>query len=621
MGTKTVSRTWVGSGVAAIALLTIVQSQLGDLNLQTLVKWLLIFGLGVLIALITAYSGARSARKATQEEEAALQDALAGNLRRVSDRNPFDLGARPGPPGYTGRTIDHHLDDALAHDAEGNEAMVLLTGPAGAGKTRSAYQAIERTHPNAILLAPVDGPAVGTLLSQRRKLGLDSSKRAVLWLDSLERYFEKLDLDALDELLFPEDTLSALKPIRRSSTRAWRAVRRFAKSLRPRKSAIALTRDTSRNVAVVATIRDDELEAALTGDDATAQTARRLTARMRIVPVPARPGPAPAGVLPGVANFEPPVFQAPPAPTDGRGLLTVLAVGLVLLALGVWAAVEREGWKVPPSLASQTEDVENELDACQHFSESPDVKALHKKSPWILAVSNRDCPGSDTVRYFSVSENKRLEEVFSESPQSTERWEFICLAPGGNGLQCRTPVTGVGDVTLGAFRNAPKKLQLPLVLYQSAGQTWLYAPFLSPPARRLAQGGGGQIMTLKLHRGAAYSPEPRAPRPSCQRPAQLCGPGLEFLTALPRANERPLLILGTVTKGTVTNPRRVSLRAFALESANARVRVDPRECLFFRKGTQVSGRKAINVKAPADTAEQVRKYWNTERGENEAVVC
>jgi hypothetical protein len=629
------TRAFVGSGVAAAGLLTLAQQQLANFNLRHPVEVILVALLAFLGAFATGMGTAGAANDAAAEDERRLEVALAGRARqRVEDRSPFDLGVRLGPSGlgpYEPRPEDETLRQALARGgAEKDTAMILLVGPAGAGKSRAAYQAMAQTLPGAMLLDPVDGPAVDTLLAQRHRLGLRTDTRAVLWLDSLDRYFEGLDLDSLDELLFsPEPKPSMRTRVRRAGRRVRvvldRARKRLERRIRPAAAKpFAVQRTVRRQVTLIATIRDDALRHALESDDTAGHVARRLTARMQIVPLPVWDSrftsiSTAALLRERGATVEPRSFEHRPAPRAGRGLLSLLA-GIALVLAGLLAVVVlHEGWRVPPSLPHQAGDIVNALQTCQSSRESPPKDDLGEGSQWVLAVSSRDCPGTDMVRYFLV-EHGRLTEQFSERPASAERWSFTCLATGKS--LCLTPVAGGGPVMLGAFHSPDGHRLLPLALYRSDGATRLYAPFLpSSSSEGEDQASAGRPLTLQLQAGATYSPDPDIKDPLCRRPAQLCSYPAQFLAALPSSEYHPaLLIAGYLQEGTIFDPRRIALRAYGLHYINRRVRLAPHSCLFYRAGGRVS-KGEIHLTQGENVAKQMRQWWTPKLTREESVIC
>ncbi|GAB2521096.1 hypothetical protein GCM10026982_55110 [Nocardiopsis aegyptia] len=108
-----------------------------------------------------------------------------------------ELGAHdalPGPAGeglppYVSRDVDSELDRRLAAAAEAPRGgMVLVAGASTAGKTRALAQALARTLPERMLVAPPEDADLRPLPTWLKA----SAKRAphgwVVWLDDLDRH-------------------------------------------------------------------------------------------------------------------------------------------------------------------------------------------------------------------------------------------------------------------------------------------------------------------------------------------------------------------------------------------------------------------------------------------------
>jgi hypothetical protein len=134
---------------------------------------------------------------------------------------------------------------------------IVLTGPALAGKTRTALQAVREAVPDAAVIAPRGQEELTALLAADPPLQI-SKRRRVLWLDDLPQYVESLDQAALDRL-----------PVYLPPGRSSRA-----------------DPDGDADLVVVATVRDDEWGAMLGSTGAAGQLARGLAARasVRLVP-------------------------------------------------------------------------------------------------------------------------------------------------------------------------------------------------------------------------------------------------------------------------------------------------------------------------------------------------
>lgn len=590
---------------------------------------------------VTCAAALRSARAAADEQERQLDAALAGwPPKTVGELSPFDLGVRPrtdGAPGdpYQARSEDLEIENALM-----DAPMILLVGPPGAGKTRSAQHAAHARLPEATLLAPMDGPALNTLLAYRDWLTLPSGARVVLWLDSLERFFDGLDLDSLQRL-----TLE-LGPRLTPWLRARRSLSAWFAAERGRVAPLDLGDDTRAHVTVLATVREDTLDQALDGDGARAYVARRLLARMTTIPIAPRPqahpssptaqtasdaGPTGArdgqrvggiGVGRRDADLRPSAPSALVRPRVGRASVAAL-IALFLLWVGALAALVGHdgGWLAPPSLTAQAKAIEGSVLACQTVRGEPAAARLSEGEAWTLMVSSSGCPAPDSIRYYRV-EHGTLEEQFTERPSSSAPWRFHCLGPSGS---CRVSVPGGAPVLLGAFESSVSAELLPIVLYGSSyGRVLTYSPFLPPPPRDALDSSrpGNGPTTLALLPGAASSLDPHAPR-SCRRAALLCSYPVDFLAAEPADESHgALLIAGYVRAGTIYRPLSVDVRVYGLRyDAQHDLTLDPRYCLFFSEGNEQSSRQLARLKPNVEVAEQIRAMWTPRAGADEAVIC
>lgn len=113
------------------------------------------------------------------------------NVRSV--RDPVTVGvhrAADGLPPYVRR--DRH-DQLVALLRPGR--FVLVVGDAAAGKTRLAWEAVADTLGRHRLFAPTP-PDLAAAVKE-----MSGTRRAVLWLDDLERYLDVLSATTVDELL------------------------------------------------------------------------------------------------------------------------------------------------------------------------------------------------------------------------------------------------------------------------------------------------------------------------------------------------------------------------------------------------------------------------------------
>jgi hypothetical protein len=116
----------------------------------------------------------------------------AGVKRTVHDDEP---GGAP----YVPRRVDEDLAAALAASA-----CVIITGRSNAGKSRTAWQAVSTSMPDAVFIAPKNRAAIVPLLvDDAAGVG---SRPALVWLDELREYLadgsgDGLDADILDEVM------------------------------------------------------------------------------------------------------------------------------------------------------------------------------------------------------------------------------------------------------------------------------------------------------------------------------------------------------------------------------------------------------------------------------------
>jgi hypothetical protein len=183
----------LGAGAAVLAVIQILEQSVSAFSPRPAVS-----------ALITVTVAAVGATLARARSVAQRRQFLANVLRQsplpaTADADPFMLGVfRPHIPAddgigpYVKRTVDKPLDVAL-----GKSGFVLLIGEARAGKSRSAYEAVLRVHPQQKLLIPFGGEALPSIVGDRAL----RADEAVWWLDDLGRFLPSLDGLCLNELL------------------------------------------------------------------------------------------------------------------------------------------------------------------------------------------------------------------------------------------------------------------------------------------------------------------------------------------------------------------------------------------------------------------------------------
>ncbi len=224
----------LGLGGAALALIQILENTVSAFSPRPVVSALL-----TVTVAMAGVSLARARSLATRQQ--FLTSVLwTWPLPTAAQADPLTLGIFPprfvdGP--YVPRSIDSTIERALAE-----RALVLVIGPARAGKSRTAYEAVARSLPDRRVLNPIDGEALRSIVGDS---GL-SRADGVWWLDDLDRHLSSLDGRALDEIL------------------------------------------TGGHV-VVASLRDEAWQALLAADGTTGAQGRRLLGAAHTIHLPAAP--------------------------------------------------------------------------------------------------------------------------------------------------------------------------------------------------------------------------------------------------------------------------------------------------------------------------------------------
>ncbi len=188
----------VFGAVAAIAAV-ILKSVSDVFKGPLLASVLIVVGVGLLSALISRLYAVISRRRdaaallwISPETTAATADAVALGISPARD----GVGPKGGGlPRYVSRDIDGNVRAAIDEP----NALVLIAGPALAGKSRTALEAVRDRAGGARLLYPRDADGLRRLaasdLARRKKEAI------VLWLDDLARYEFALDGDTWRKLV------------------------------------------------------------------------------------------------------------------------------------------------------------------------------------------------------------------------------------------------------------------------------------------------------------------------------------------------------------------------------------------------------------------------------------
>jgi hypothetical protein len=183
----------LGAGAAVLALIQILEQSVSAFNPRPAVS--------ALITVVVAMVGVSLARaRSVSMRRQFLSSVLRHTpMPTAAEADPLMLGvfrsripANDGVGPYIPRSVDGEIDQALKANG-----FVLLIGPARAGKSRSAYEAVHRVLPDRKLLIPYGGEALRSIIADPAL----RASNALGWLDDLERFLPSLDGPGLTELL------------------------------------------------------------------------------------------------------------------------------------------------------------------------------------------------------------------------------------------------------------------------------------------------------------------------------------------------------------------------------------------------------------------------------------
>ena len=516
---------------------------------------------GVTVAFATALVQRRKAlqEKAAAEAEttARFDDALACfPLPRVRDANAYDLGSIPsrpgtgetGPPPYVARDVDAKLVRALER-----ASLVVVSGDPGAGKSRSALQALTHVRPDARLLVPEGGAALGRLLSLDLSQLLGDEDGSVLWLDGLDRYLPDLQVDAID------------------------AARHLG-------------------IPVVATIRTQTLRDLLSASTEEGRAARRLIARAAVVEVPGQltdaertkaaltypSRPFATGMADAFAVWpcaEDALYAAagPPAQQQASIRLrrdpTAIAVGAGLTA-GICAlavlAVRGEALQNPP-LSEQLADRRDAAADCSQVDQYP-AKATDEVHTYVLVVrASRGCDQSDRLQILRVRDGK-LRSAYSFQPRNPPGggfYQLVCRGPEDDS-PCAIRGAGSEPAILAGWKDTATGLVVPFVVVPPRrGEKKYVATAIQ--RERLVDPGAGAARATRARYGRSVT--------LSQKPAKIDGYPMADFAVVP-AGDATQVIRGFVWRGTFDNPSSVEAYPGALRLPKPKLQ----GCTYTRSG-------------------------------------
>jgi hypothetical protein len=488
-------------------------------------------------------------RKALQERVAAkaetvacFDDALACfPPPRVRDANAYDLGSIPsrpgtgetGPPPYVARDVDGKLVSALER-----ASLVVVSGDPGAGKSRSALQALTHVRPDARLLVPEGGAALGRLLSlDLSQLLGDEDGGGVLWLDGLDRYLLDLRVDAID------------------------AARHLA-------------------IPVVATIRTQTLRDLLSASTEEGRAARRLIARAAVVEVPGQltdaertqaalmypSRPFATGMADAFAVWpcaEDALYAAagpPPQQASIRLRRDPTAIALVaglLAGLGALTAlaVRDEALQNPP-LSEQLADRRDDAADCSQVDQYP-AKADDEVHTYVLVVrASRGCDRSDRLQILRVRDGKlRSEYSFQpRNPPGGGFYQLVCRGPDDDS-PCAIRGAGSEPAILAGWKDTATGLVVPFVVVPPRrGEKKYKATAIQ--RERLVDPRAGAARATRVRYGRSVMLTPVGAPAQKRDELKIEGYPMADFAVVP-AGDATQLIRGFVWRGTFDNPASV----------------------------------------------------------------
>jgi hypothetical protein len=574
---------WAGTAVVLGGGINLLQQNVGGAHLRAGVLALITGIIVVVTTLVSALQERRTHSDAIEKLEEALDAMLAcWPPRSASQITAYDVGVHPdladvgAAPPYVARDRDSEVEAALRETG-----IAVVFGPAAAGKSRSAFEAVKRVAPDAAMIIPASGEGLGKVMLQARSLPL-LEQPTVLWLDGLERFSETLDTDRIEALVHPRPHRGWMRRIRRTPVEPHR-------------------------MTVVATLRSDDLDRLLgDGADASHET-RRFLAHARGIRLDDRlsddersrfeetHGRQPAG--PTVAEAFPRRWSEgwekatshEPAREEGGYRLPVwpVVLGGALAVLGVLLVrqVDDGGWTDPPPLKTQVRELADSVRSCQRLDAYPkDGRGLGERDVLVAIVHGAGCNMSDEVRFYR-QKSKRLKQISALAPADPAQVQsFSCIGESKED-PCHVLLAGRSSVIVGAFMDENTRKELPLVV-SFGGDEELGLSALSPPGNR-------QQVTVRLRVGTS------APGGAGCEQSQGCLRGRPAATTgiLAAAADRPPILLAGYASGGIAAevPKALKVRAWRLKvpPEGAPEAQRSRDCLVLIDGTPAALRRRV----------------------------
>jgi hypothetical protein len=418
---------------ATVALLEVLQQTTGAFNPQPAISVLIVTSVFFATLALTVL------RQRTERDQ-YLDGALrCWPLPRMEAADAYRLGvfpprrddSGPGASDYVPRgQIDDNLKAALPTS---DLAVVVVLGPPRAGKSRTAFEATSSALSDALVVAPRNSGGLRSILEldpplfsrRSRSPKWSGSARAVLWLDGLTRYLKEIDANMLDHL---------------------------------RTSTIPVT--------VVATIREEEYDAALEGSGAETEAAKAIVGAGRGFRLPADG--LGAGLASDGREVEPPAETTGPSdPLDAKSAQAptrdALFAGPAVLCLASLAAILivslTAGFSksTPPSVSEQADDALR--GAGGEVVWGPETADLHGSGQdsvlFVFSPASGDDspPPSEEVRIYDQRGDRLLERFRFRPSVDGAEFQFRALGElGGAGTKL---VGGYGFPNEASFALVP----------------------------------------------------------------------------------------------------------------------------------------------------------------------
>jgi hypothetical protein len=608
-----------GGAALVLALPPLLEKVGAQLNFTAAAYIALLAGTTGILLFAGGLAEIRRARAEEREQADELDDALACwpplSFRQM---DPYDLGVRPTVaateadgagklPAYVGRSADADVDEAF-----GRSRLLVITGHAGAGKTRTALEALRRHVPDALVVYPENAQGLNAVLhaglaqvlSDRRHRS-QTPEHVVLWLDDLDRFLSGLQLDALDRFQRP------------LLLHGWRDL------LTDAAAKLHLRRSNSSEPARVTAVGTLSIEAAVKtlqagGDEA--HVLRRLLARSRRITVSENgTSDTPAaqtlwralrrtngfGITYPIAPQKPSWPAGGPARASGElvnagrtvridavaGLSIALCAAILLSLLAVSGRVTSAA--PGPALDDQVRDIAEKATRCGKVELSPSSTRIEvvKDAREVVAITHNSagCSQSDLVRLFPVRKDALAKPTAFQLAPGVSPQRFACIGPAPND-PCRMDISAGSRTIVGAYQDVITRQQLPVAIYSDDDGEYRMTTFALEPPRAVAARLRHAEVSLPF-----VNDEPTTIPPG--------GVPVAAVALVPAvAESTATLVAAWVSRGTLEEPRTLEVQAYRLRFFGRRPGVVQR-CRVGRRPVTVAVRPGDDLRV------RIRRAW------------